>query len=368
MDGLDRVHHQAAVVAREEEPGGLQVVERQLEPGQLGAVAAEVALDQLQPDAQVAQAGRVRLRRRRHADAELQLVELGAESPPFRLLGEVRLAVALAAHRAACWRWPRLPRSHPPAARRSRRTAGSRRSQEHPCGAEYTGASWADHPVQTGIPDRPNGRRVAGLGHGQGAEALGARAALRPGWPATVRGRPPRRRSGGACRRSDRARSRTLAGDSLGSARLRTPVSSASQIGKSVMTGPRRRPRRPSAARTRPQVRVLGGRLAAVGAERGQQDRREQDGRRRWRARGRATPPAASSAGAGRPRRSPASSASRQLRISRTWTGPAACRNVPQVVETGKSRVVAANVRPATMTSGRRDRARGPPRGARPGR
>ena len=48
-----------------------------------------------------------------------------------------------------------------------------------------------------------------------------------------------------------------------------------------------------------------------------------------------------------------ASSASRQVTISRTWTGPAACRNVPQVVATGKTSVVTQNVSRDTIRSGR---------------
>ena len=47
------------------------------------------------------------------------------------------------------------------------------------------------------------------------------------------------------------------------------------------------------------------------------------------------------------------SRASRQVTISRTWIAPAAWRNVPQVVETGKTRVVIVNVSALNTTSGR---------------
>ena len=54
------------------------------------------------------------------------------------------------------------------------------------------------------------------------------------------------------------------------------------------------------------------------------------------------------------PRRAiPASSASSADRTIRTWTGPAAWRNVPQVVATGKSRLVTRKVTPASRTTGR---------------
>ena len=48
-----------------------------------------------------------------------------------------------------------------------------------------------------------------------------------------------------------------------------------------------------------------------------------------------------------------ASSASSAEMTSRTWNGPAAWRNVPQVVETGKTRLVTRNVAKLTMTRGR---------------
>ncbi len=48
-----------------------------------------------------------------------------------------------------------------------------------------------------------------------------------------------------------------------------------------------------------------------------------------------------------------ASSASSADTTSRTWNGPAAWRNVPHVVATGKTRLVTRKVAKLTMTSGR---------------
>ena len=54
----------------------------------------------------------------------------------------------------------------------------------------------------------------------------------------------------------------------------------------------------------------------------------------------------------------PASRARSADRTSRTWTGPAACRNVPQVVATGKARLVTRNVTRPRRTTGRTARSR----------
>ena len=85
------------------------------------------------------------------------------------------------------------------------------------------------------------------------------------------------------------------------------------------------------------QLVVLLGGVARPGAERRQQRDREEQRAEDRRAAGRARRPAGSSR-AGRPTRAiSASSASSAETISRTWTGPAAWRNVPHVVATGKT-------------------------------
>ena len=64
----------------------------------------------------------------------------------------------------------------------------------------------------------------------------------------------------------------------------------------------------------------------------------------------------------------PASSASSADTMIRTWTGPEACRNVPHVVDTGKTRVVTRNVAKLTDDQRADGRAAGLPRQRRAGR
>ena len=107
------------------------------------------------------------------------------------------------------------------------------------------------------------------------------------------------------------------------------------------------RPSRPAGGRWRPSgapAPRTGRRCRARRPRSPRAERRRTAPTRRSRAPVRARRPAASSP-ARRPSRAiPASSASSADSTIRTWTGPAACRNVPQVVATGKSRLVARNV------------------------
>ena len=129
---------------------------------------------------------------------------------------------------------------------------------------------------------------------------------------------------------------------------------SAIQIGKLVMTGPDEPSSGwPTEAITAASSRYCVGGGARARAERRQQRDREERASRRCRAALRARRPAGSSRAGARPARSGRRARAAPRSTSRTWNGPAAWRNVPHVVATGKTRLVTRNVAKLTMTSGR---------------
>ena len=205
---------------------------------------------------------------------------------------------------------------------------------------------------------RPSSGSGAGGGPGTEVELRGSSRRPRPRRDAATRQRSASmtissRVPGNA---GSRARSRTSAGGSSGSASDGILAVSASQIGKFVMTGPAvassgLADRRPSGARA-PRTGVAVSRDAAAEGrqQRDREQERAEDAERRPEP-GDRPGPALARARAGRSRRRGASSADTMIS---TLTGPEAWRNVPQVVATGKSRPVTRNVMIDRMRTGRR--------------
>ena len=202
------------------------------------------------------------------------------------------------------------------------------------------GRSRARHgqPIRKARVSR-SGRRIGRGGRRRQVdlvEALRARAARRRAPPATA---PCSSR----CMTRSVAREAAgqvedVAGGSSGSARARPPVASAHQIGKSVMTGPAgvQRDARPpaicAAERLVASLAVSRDRAPNVGRSATREQERAGDRQRRAEP-GHRLRPAAPLAEPDDPR----VQGEQALMISRTWTGPAAWRNVPHVVATGNS-------------------------------
>ena len=222
----------------------------------------------------------------------------------------------------------------------------------------YGRRSWADHREHPDLVERVGQRRVGGRRQSRPLEAVARRGRRRRGPPASRRARR-RRRPGAGCRTSGRGQRRLPATRSAGRA-PGPPIASASQIGKFVMTG-RSSSDRPAGGRERRVERRVAVANAATGRRRTASPADAPRNR---------SAPKIVSAGA-EPGHGPRPAALRadrgdqpvEARAAPTiragrGPAPAAWRNVPQVVETGNSRLVTRKIAPTRARSGGSDRRR----------